>query len=61
MKRERLTLDLPRVLSPQALLGAMLMIVVAALTDDDSWTYAAGVGLLIDAALVRVYVGLTER
>jgi hypothetical protein len=61
VKRDRLVFDLPHVLTPHVLVGAMFMIVLAALTNDDSWMRAAGVGLLIDAALVRVHTGLRER
>lgn len=60
MSRRRPTFDLPSVLTPHALLGAMLMIVLAALVDDDGWMHAAGAGLLIDAAFLRVYVALRE-
>lgn len=60
MKRDRLVFDIPQVLSPHALMGAMFMIALAALTNDDSWMRAAGIGLLIDAAFMRVRAGLRE-
>lgn len=61
MKRGRLMLNLPAVLTPHALVGAMLAIALAALTDDDGWMHMAGLGLLIDAAFLRVHTALRER
>jgi len=58
--RRRLIFDIPQVVTPQALVGAMLAIMLAAIFDDDAWMYGAGFGLLINAAMVRVGVGLRK-
>jgi len=54
-------MDLPQVLSPQALVLAMLALAWSAIVNDESCMYGAGVGLLIDAAMLRVAAGLRRR
>jgi hypothetical protein len=61
VNRQRLVFDLPPVLTPHTLLAAMMMIATAGVFDDDSWMHGAGVGLMIDALLVRLGVVLRER
>lgn len=61
MRRDRLIFDMPQLLRPAALIGAMLAIALAAISDDDAWTYGAGVGLLVDAFFLRLYFALRER
>jgi hypothetical protein len=51
---------MPQVLSPSALLGAMLFVVAAGVFDSDSWMHAASAGLVMDALLQRSRAGLRE-
>lgn len=45
-------------MSTLALFLAFLAIVLSALTGDDTWMNAAGLGLVIDALLFRVANGI---
>jgi len=61
VRRRLEAMDLPQVLSPQALVAAMLVLALSAIVNDDSYLYGAAVGLLIDAAVLRVAAGLRRR
>lgn len=54
----RLDLGIPQVVSVETLFGAMLLIAVAAIWDNDMWLFGAAFGLLLNAALLRVQEGL---
>lgn len=61
MRRDRLVFDLPQVLSPLALVTAMLAVALAAITESDGWMGGAAIGLLVDALITRVSNGLREE